>query len=314
MAHAPAPAKPAFNAAQYAYAGAYDHDKFLTEFKKRIATGGFAETTDTDLLELLGFIEDDPDITDVRWTAYLLATAFWEGRSLVKGQHQRYDKKGKALIDKKGNPVMRSVTKWRVMQATEEIGHGAGRRYHEPVKVLLDDSGIVVTEHDGDQWTVNAMGQIRPKTRKPKVGAEDGASAAQIYLDAKGSELSYYGRGYVQLTWWDNYVRAGVELGLGDELLIHPDKVKEPATAYKVMAYGMRTGKIFANGHKLADYFTKNGSNYVGARAMVNGADHNADIAAIAEKIEAALLASKLTPGPAPAAASPGAVRMGPMP
>ncbi len=297
-----------FDASIYAYSGAYDHARFLAAFKANVKTAGFAATTDEDILELLGFIEADMAVTDLRWTAYLLATAFWEGRSKVREMHQVIDRKGRPLVDKKGNKVERTITKWRIMQATEEIGHGRGRRYHEPVKITLDPSGdVLVTEHDGDQWTVNPLGHIKPKKKKIHVGAKDGAPAAKAYADSKGAEESYYGRGFVQLTWWDNYVRAGVELGLGDLLLIHPEKLKEPSIAYRVMAHGMRTGKIFANGHKLADYFTGTGSDYVGARAMVNGVDHDEDIAAIARNIEAALLLSKVT---ATRPAAPGAGRI----
>ncbi len=291
--------RPAFDASAYAYAGAYDHDRFFAEFTSRISATGFAGTTRDDILTLLGFIEADAGITDLRWAAYLLATAFWEGRATVKEKRPMHDRKGRVLVDKKGNVVERTVTKWRVMQATEEIGHGRGRAYHEPVKVGLDPSGdVLVTEHDGDQWTVNPLGHIKAARKHMHVGAKDGASAAKRFTDAKGSEESYYGRGFVQLTWWDNYVRAGVELGMGDLLLVNPEKVKDPSIAYKIMAHGMLTGTIFANGHKLGDYFTATGSDYVGARAMVNGSDHDDDIANIAEKIEAALLASKIAVRP----------------
>nr|ALV66653.1 putative endochitinase 2 [Tachinaephagus zealandicus] len=36
---------------------------------------------------------------------------------------------------------------------------------------------------------------------------------------------SYHGRGYIQLTWSENYKRCSRELGMGDDLLRNPDKV-----------------------------------------------------------------------------------------
>ena len=297
------PPKPPFNAAQFAYSGSYDHVRFLAEFHQRFATRGMADTTDADVLALLGFIETDTDIADLRWTAYLLATGFWEGRSLTKEAQVVHDKHGKPRVDRSGKTMTRTVHKWRVMQPTEEIGHGRHRAYHEPVKTVLQTDGtILVTEHDGDQFTVNVAGHYKPMG-KARRGAVDGGPPAKTYLHAKGGEHSYFGRGYVQLTWWDNYLRASVELGRTTEFLMDPDRVEDPATAYKIMSHGMRTGTIFANGRKLADYFTGTRSDYVGARAMVNGVDHNDEIAAIAEKFEAALLASRVgavLPVPAP--------------
>jgi hypothetical protein len=58
----------------------------------------------------------------------------------------------------------------------------------------------------------------------------------------------------------------------------------------------MTTGEGFANGHKLSQYFNGSGTNYVGARRMVNGQDHAADIADIARKFEAILLKARRTP------------------
>jgi putative chitinase len=164
---------------------------------------------------LLSFIERDPEIDDVRWAAYLLATVKWE-----------------------------CADTW---QPIEEYGKGAGHAYGKPVTV----------KKDGKSYT-----------------------------------NTYYGRGYVQLTWHKNYVNADKKLNLGDELELHPEKVMIPETAYRVISYGMVHGEIFANGHKFADYSKKTKMDYAGARHMVNGTDHNSDIAAIATQLEAMLRAS----------------------
>jgi len=60
------------------------------------------------------------------------------------------------------------------------------------------------------------------------------------------------------------------------------------------MAHGMLTGEGFANGRKVSAYFSGARTDYVKARAMVNGTDHAADIAAIARQFETILLAAKL--------------------
>jgi chitinase len=47
--------------------------------------------------------------------------------------------------------------------------------------------------------------------------------------ECKGSQrpqgVSYYGRGYIQLTWCSNYVQASRALGQGDNLKKNPDSV-----------------------------------------------------------------------------------------
>jgi hypothetical protein len=56
--------------------------------------------------------------------------------------------------------------------------------------------------------------------------------------------FAYYGRGFVQLTWADNYKRATSELGLkGDaDLYWHPDMALDPQIAADVMFIGMKEG------------------------------------------------------------------------
>ena len=44
---------------------------------------------------------------------------------------------------------------------------------------------------------------------------------------------TYYGRGYVQLTWKANYEKMGQALNLKDTLVIHPEKALSPETALR---------------------------------------------------------------------------------
>jgi len=112
------------------------------------------------------------------------------------------------------------------------------------------------------------------------------------YASDDGEELYYFGRGYVQLTWWNNYLDTGVLLGLGLDLLLDPDSVDDPEIAYKIISTGMRTGKGFANGRKFSQFFHGDHTDYVHARSMVNGKSHQHEIGAIAQKFENVLFAS----------------------
>jgi len=95
----------------------------------------------------------------------------------------------------------------------------------------------------------------------------------------------FFGRGYVQLTHDYNYVKAGSKLGL--DLANNPSDVMEPHIAAKILVRGSLEG--WFTGKKLADYITLTKSDFRNARRVINGTDRAAEIAAIAEKYDAAL-------------------------
>lgn len=274
------------------HTGPYDHPVFQAEFTQKFAKSSrYNAAALPDMLDLLGRIEQDKDITDIRWAAYMLATVMWETTSPTSFSQVALNKKGKPLLGKDGKPVIVTRRKWLMTMApVDEIGHGKGRKYHEPVKVkLLTDGSVRITEQDGDRFSISKAGTYKALTKNADMGTTDGGAAVKAYDDDDGTEHAYFGRGYVQLTWWSNYAAAGVAIGRGLDLLLDPELVKQPAIAYAVMSQGMRTGQIFANGCKFSQYFTTTSSNYKGARHMVNGSDHDSDIAAIAAIFEAIL-------------------------
>ena len=118
---------------------------------------------------------------------------------------------------------------------------------------------------------------------------------------------NYMGRGYVQITWDYNYLKAGKKLNgvtakdsgaqnitISDKTFLNnPDLVMQPTFAYLIISRGMREG--WFTGKKLGDYIKENVSpDYKGARYIVNGQDRAAEIAGYAEKFELILRASKL--------------------
>lgn len=282
-------------AVNYHYVGSYDERIFVQEYGERFGKSPYYTANAIPAaLVLLRLISRDPNITDVRWAAYMLATTAWETRIPVTQLVPAKDKKGRPLVDKTGKAVMRKYSPWRmVMAPVDEVGHGKGRDYHEPVKVAkLADGSVRVTEKDGDQFKVTAAGKISNLTKGAVRGSPDGGPVAKIYTNDVGVEQAYYARGYVQLTWWPHYVAAGIALGKGLDLLLDPESAKVPATAYALMSHGMRTGFGFANGRTFLRYFSGQSRNYLGARAMVNGSDKAKEIAELAEEFEAILLAA----------------------
>jgi hypothetical protein len=188
----------------------FDREAFFERYTE--AYGALRASQRAGLEALLSFLEQDAEITDVRWAAYMLATV----------KHECADR-------------------W---QPINEFGKGRGRPY-----------GVPVTVHDADG---NAHVNV------------------------------YYGRGYVQLTWRENYQKLGQALGLGDRLLIHPELALEPETAYRIMSYGMRKGAF--TGKKLGDYINESVCDYKSVRRTINGLDQWARIKGYAETLEASLL------------------------
>jgi predicted chitinase len=280
----------------YFHQGPYDRAAFQRGMAENLGRDPrYSAEAMPQALTLLGLIEADTGIADVRHAAYMLATVYWETTSPTVIQRAALNKQGKPLKDKQGRPVIVRERVWRMTMApVSEVGAGRGRRYHEPVKIKsLPDGGVRITEQDGDQFHVGAGGRIRALTKNGRMGSPSGGAVHAVYDADDGSEQAYFGRGYVQLTWWSNYAAAGVALGRGLDLLLDPEKVKQAAVAYALMSHGMRTGFGFANGHRFSQYFTSAQSDYVGARRMVNGTDHAQDIAAIAQRFETVLMASR---------------------
>lgn len=87
----------------------------------------------------------------------------------------------------------------------------------------------------------------------------------------------YDGRGDVQLTWFDNYMKMGGLLGI--DLVNHPEYALDPKIAADIMFIGMIDGDFTSK--KLGDYFNETTDDPVNARRIINGLDHAGDIAAI---------------------------------
>ena len=84
----------------------------------------------------------------------------------------------------------------------------------------------------------------------------------------------YYGRGLVQLTWYENYEKMGKILNV--DLLNAPELALQTSVAVRIMFEGMTTGKSFAGdftGKHLGNYFNKTTNDPIGARRIINGQD-----------------------------------------
>lgn len=101
----------------------------------------------------------------------------------------------------------------------------------------------------------------------------------------RGDGIKYCGRGYVQLTWYNNYLRAGNKLGI--DLVNNPDLAMNPTYAAQIMCIGMIEG--WFTGKKLSNYLGPNMCNWVEARRIINGLDKANTIAGYAKMFHNAL-------------------------
>ncbi len=87
---------------------------------------------------------------------------------------------------------------------------------------------------------------------------------------------TYFGRGFVQLTWRENYAKADRELGLtGDKSCEwHAERALDPDTAADIMFKGMAEGWFRGDSkgrQTLARYFDHDTDDPFGAREIING-------------------------------------------
>jgi len=100
---------------------------------------------------------------------------------------------------------------------------------------------------------------------------------------------TYYGRGYVQLTWKFNYENMGNVFGV--DLINKPELASEPDLAMKICFYGMSKGSF--TGRRLSQYFNEVSADWLNARKIINRMDKAELIASYAKVFHQALTPPK---------------------
>lgn len=148
--------------------------------------------------------------------------------------------------------------------------------WHETAKTMLpiEEYGKGKNRTYGT-WYENSKGEL--------YSFMDG-NKRTAYLQSMYPHL-YYGRGYVQLTWFANYRLASDKLG--HDFLHNPDDVMKPEYAIQILTEGMKQG--WFTGRKLSDYINQSKKDYLNARRIINGMDKADLIADYAVTFEKAL-------------------------
>ena len=95
------------------------------------------------------------------------------------------------------------------------------------------------------------------------------------YSEPTGPYLkSYFGRGYIQLTWYDNYLRISKLLNEFKDLVKHPELLMELDVSSEVAIRGMWHGWFTGRGLKHLSHSDVVNMNFAAARRIVNGDYH----------------------------------------
>jgi putative chitinase len=114
---------------------------------------------------------------------------------------------------------------------------------------------------------------------------------SQSYLQGK-DYYPYIGRGFVMITWEENYRNASQQLSLTGtrDLVEHPELALDSLISARILFRGMAEG--WFTGKKLGQYFNDTKDDPVNARQIVNGNDDDDLIAGYHRHFMAALEAA----------------------
>jgi hypothetical protein len=145
-----------------------------------------------------------------------------------------------------------------------------------------------------DRWLAYILATAHHETDRKIQGIEEYGKGkghpygSKIKQDGKPyttPDKLYYGRGLVQLTWYENYARAGKEIG--KDLLNNPEQALDLKNAVEIISLGMIEG--WFTGAKLSRFFNATTEDWKGARKIINKTDKADLIASYSHSYYAAI-------------------------
>lgn len=145
------------------------------------------------------------------------------------------------------------------------------------LNAILDEWEVNHSQAD-DRWLAYMLATVHHETDRKIAGIEEYGKgkgrpygkrikmSRQPYTD---TDNLFYGRGFVQLTWYENYQKAGKKLGI--DLIGKPQLALDLKYATQIMFTGMIEG--WFTGKKLSDYFQGSKQDWINARRIINGTD-----------------------------------------
>lgn len=118
----------------------------------------------------------------------------------------------------------------------------------------------------------NECGASMQPVKEIKAGPKE---LVWIKYQSKYWATGFFGRGYSQLTWKENYQQFSRLLFNDDRLVKNPDLVMKPEIGYQILSLGMVQGlfrrRSKTSAFKLSDFFNDKTEDATGARQIVNG-------------------------------------------
>lgn len=165
------------------------------------------------------------------------------------------------------NGIQYVLDNW-VGKDTRHLGYMLGTVYHETDKTMQP-----IKEYGSDDYFNKRYG---PSTKV-------GKSLGNIH---EGDGAYFCGRGFVQITGRNNYVKFSKILGV--DLVLNPNLAMTLDIAAKIMFIGMEQGLF--TGKKLSDYLNGTKDDWIEARRIINGTDRAVLISGYGQKFFDALI------------------------
>ena len=157
--------------------------------------------------------------------------------------------------------------------------------------IALFESNYTGTPMDDIRWLSYMLASVYKECAKTMWPITEYGS--QEYLESR-EYYPYIGRGFIMLTWEENFRNASAALGLiGDrDLVEHPDLALDTLISARIMFRGCAEG--WFTGKRLNDYFNESTDDPYNARRIINGTDCAEEIAGYHELFLAALMAAEV--------------------
>lgn len=132
--------------------------------------------------------------------------------------------------------------------------------------------------NEDDRWLAYMFATAHLETGRKMWGVEEiGKGKGRPYgkkIKQNGKAYTtpdkiFFGRGLVQLTWYENYERAGNKIGV--DLLNKPELALDLSNSVQIMFLGMING--WFTGAKLSRFFNATTEDWKNARKIINGLD-----------------------------------------
>jgi len=107
---------------------------------------------------------------------------------------------------------------------------------HESVIAVMKEHKVPLS------WAAYILATSYHETARKMQPVREGLNASDAWRKRNLRYYPWYGRGHVQLTWEENYVKADKKLGLGGALAKNADLALDPVISAEVLVVGMLEG------------------------------------------------------------------------